>query len=239
MSAIVVAPRLVTAELAYTARMKQRPLSPRRLDIAAFIDGQASLHESNLLSDFPRLSDSLAPDASAEQRGKVEWQAEGILKPQRVGPPQQWLSLAAQALLPFTCQRCLHPVVLPVSTERLIRFVGDESVAAELDADMDEDVLVLARAFDLLALVEDEMIMASPIVPRHDECPEAPTMYVADPGVEEEDRALALGDATGEPAANDSSGAPTHTGQRPHPFAVLAKLKKTPEGGDSGGNNPA
>jgi uncharacterized protein len=217
--------------------MKQRPLSPRRLDIAAFIDAQGVLEADSPAADLPRLAESLAPDAAAEQFTPIHWRAKGVLRPQRVGPPQQWLSLTADTQLPFTCQRCLRPVVLPVSTDREIRFVGDESVAAQLDADMDEDVLVLARAFDLLSLVEDELIMASPIVPRHDECPEAPVMYVADAGVDEEDEALAAGDGgaqASDPSGEAGEGPP---GKRPNPFAVLAQLKKSPTGGDSGGSS--
>ena len=219
--------------------MKQRPLSPRRLDIAAFIDAQGVLEADSPVADLPRLAESLAPDAAAEQFTPIHWRAEGVLRPQRVGPPQQWLSLSADTELPFTCQRCLRPVVLPVSTDRDIRFVGDESVAAQLDADMDEDVLVLARAFDLLSLIEDELIMASPIVPRHDECPEAPVMYVADPGVDEEDQAFAAAEGGEEGApAGEASGEPgeARPGKRPNPFAVLAQLKKGPTGGESGGS---
>lgn len=220
----------------YTARMKQRPLSPRRLDIAAFIDAQGVLEAESPVTDLPRLAESLAPDADADvgRCAPVHWRAEGMLRAQRVGPPQQWLSLKADAQLPFTCQRCLRPVVLPVSFDREIRFVGDESVAAQLDADMDEDVLVLARAFDLLSLVEDELIMASPIVQRHEACPEAPVMYVADPGVEEEDRAMAAGGEGEGAPAGDLAGeaAEARPGKRPNPFAVLAQLKKGTSRGD-------
>lgn len=223
--------------------MKQRPLSPRRLDIAAFIDDQGQLETDSPLADFPRLADSLAPDAAPEQLTAVHWRAEGVLRPQRIGPPQQWLQLSAQAALPFTCQRCLQPVVLPVDTDREIRFVGDEAVAAQLDADMDEDVLVLARAFDLLALIEDELIMAAPIVPRHDECPESPTMYVADAAVHEEDAAFAAEQAAtgqgGGAGANTAEPGEARLAKRPSPFAVLAQLKKGPSGDDSGGNTPS
>jgi hypothetical protein len=57
------------------------------------------------------------------------------------------------------------------------------------------------RDFDALALVEDELIMALPFVPRHEICPEAVVMAVSDPEVD---------------AAQE----------RPHPFAALAGLKK-------------
>ena len=44
--------------------------------------------------------------------------------------------------------------------------MDDEAAAAELDADSDDDVLAVSRVFDLLALLEDELIMAQPLVPR-------------------------------------------------------------------------
>jgi uncharacterized protein len=116
----------------------------------------------------------------------------------------------------------LQPVVLPVEVERSIRFVADEALAAELDADMDDDVLVVNRGFDLLDLVEDELIMASPLVPRHDECPQPPKMSVSDPGVEPNEA---------------SEGGSEASNERKNPFAVLAQLKKAPDGGSSGGKS--
>ena len=78
----------------------------------------------------------------------------------------------------------------------------DEATAAELDADSDEDVLVLSRSFDLREWVEDELLLALPIVPLHDpECP-APLPLPADE----------LPEAVAEEG-------------RPSPFAVLQSLK--------------
>ena len=35
----------------------------------------------------------------------------------------------------------------------------------------EEDLLALSREFDLHELIEDELLMALPVVPKHDECP--------------------------------------------------------------------
>jgi len=56
--------------------------------------------------------------------------------------------------------------------ERRIFFVDGEDAAAALDADSEDDVLALTPALDLLELVEDELLLALPLVPRHDVCPE-------------------------------------------------------------------
>lgn len=199
--------------------MKPRQYQPRKIDIGPFIDTESLLEGSSSLVDLPRMAEGVPPEVALDTIDPVTWQAQGRLEPQRVGEPQRWLDLQAHAMLPWVCQRCLQPVVLPVEFERTIRFVADESLAAELDADMDDDVLVTSRSFDLLDLVEDELIMASPLVPRHEECPQPPKMSVSDPGVDDD-----LGEASAE-------GEPSEGGARKNPFAVLAQLKK---GGDSG-----
>lgn len=203
----------------YTPAMVSRPVSFRKLDIGAFIDAGSSLAGQAPLVEFPRLAEGLAPEADPAGIEAISWEAVGRQVPQRVGPPELWLDLSCTAHLPFSCQRCLQPVVLPVETDRSIRFVADEQTAAELDAELDDDVLVLSRSFDLLSLIEDELIMATPIVPRHDECPQPPLMSVSDPGVD------GPSDAGDEVSPEES--ALTASG-KPNPFAVLAQLKKKP-----------
>jgi len=184
------------------------------MDIGAFIESLASLDGQSSMADMPRLAAGLAPEVAASAMPPATWRVQGELVAQRVGPPQTWLALEARAHLPWTCQRCLHPVELPIEVSRKLRFVKDEATAALLDAELDDDVLVLGRSFDLIALIEDELIMASPIVPFHDECPELPVMSVSDPGVDEP-----------ESAAEDGEGAAAPAGGKPHPFAALAQLK--------------
>ena len=55
--------------------------------------------------------------------------------------------------------------------EKALRFVHGEDAAAELDADSDDDVLASSRSLDLRALIEDELLLALPLVPRHEACP--------------------------------------------------------------------
>lgn len=104
-----------------------------------------------------------------------------------------------------------------MAVDHSIRFVKDEAAAAELDADSEDDVLALSRQFDLMGLIEDELIMALPIVPRHEHCPtDVASLMNAEsealpPGTEPEQAA--------EGQATTASG-------RPNPFAVLASLKK-------------
>lgn len=181
-----------------------RPLNAHKLDVAAFIDAEAELTGSSPLTAMPRLQESLAPEAQPAQL-QVHWQITGWLEPQRVGEPHRWMRIEAQAELPWTCQRCLTPVTLPVSVDRDIRWVSGENKAAELDSEMEDDVLALERQSDILALIEDELIMEAPLVPRHDTCP-VPVILSTDD----------LDDAPEVPEVEE----------KPNPFAVLASLKK-------------
>jgi uncharacterized protein len=203
--------------------MKARTFAPRKLDIGAFIESLELMKGAAPLLELPRLAEGLARDVDVNALPPVEWSAQGRLVAQRVGGPQMWLDLSAHGDLAWECQRCLQAVTLPVDVQRGIRFVKDEAAAAQLDADGDEDVLALSKQFDLMALIEDELIMAQPIVPRHDTCPtdvyrlmksgeEAPKSgQVEQAGIE----GVQLSDQSLTPSG------------RPNPFAVLATLKKS------------
>jgi uncharacterized protein len=61
-------------------------------------------------------------------------------------------------------------MAVPLGVDRRFRFVADEAEAERLDADSEDDVLAIEPALDLQALVEDELILALPLVPRHEHC---------------------------------------------------------------------
>lgn len=183
--------------------MKSRQFTPEKLDIAAFIEAQEEIKGQYPVAKLTRLAASLAPEADVSAL-VLDWSVKGWLEPQKGGAAHRWMSLQAHAVLPWTCQRCLHSVDLPVEVDRRIRWVDDEAQAAELDAEIDDDVLAMARQFDIFELIEDECIMEAPLVPRHDTCP-VPVV-------------LSISDLTeDELAAEDTD--------RPNPFAALAALK--------------
>jgi len=87
-----------------------------------------------------------------------------------------------------------------LEAERSIFFVEGEDAAAALDAESEDDVLALTPALDLEALIEDELLPALPLIPRHGVCPEP----LPRPFIDEDGAAV--------PADN--------------PFAALAALKR-------------
>jgi uncharacterized protein len=174
-----------------------KTFDPRQLDVRAFAQAGAALQGHAPLADWPRLLDEQMPDAQAHA---VRWRLQGHATPVTGGSARIGLTLWAEVDLPLQCQRCLMPVVQAVVAEREFVFVADEATAEALDDELEEDVLVLSRDFDALALVEDELILALPLVPRHETCPQDLPQQAVDEGFE---------------AASE----------RPNPFAALAALK--------------
>ena len=161
--------------------MKRR-FSAQRLDVRAFADEGGELSGSSRLREFPRLAAEAKGDAGDRP---VEWAVRGELQNPGHVHPQVWIHLRGNTLLPLTCQRCLEPVEVPVRIERSFRFVADEQTAAAEDDESEEDLLAMSHAFDLLELLEDELLMELPAVPRHEVCPEPLQLSAADPGFDD------------------------------------------------------
>jgi uncharacterized protein len=123
------------------------------------------------LPGMPRLGESLY-GAPPEAAG-VRWSAQGHARAVAGGEPELWLHLQAEAAVPLQCQRCLQALTQSLNVDRHVRFVHGEDEAARLDEEIDDDVLALPPLLDLHALLEDELILALPLVPRHEgPCPE-------------------------------------------------------------------
>ena len=171
----------------------------------AFAQEGVPLAETTLLSNMERLAQegsALEPDSA------VNWQATAELRPGTGAADDVWLHLVASTAVPLTCQRCMTTVVTPLEVDQWYRFVATEDIAMAEDDESEEDLLVMEPQFDLLNLLEDELLMALPLVPMHDACP---VPLVLQAGEDE-----LAGDAD-EGAAKEG---------KPNPFAVLSQLKK-------------
>lgn len=177
--------------------MKQE-FAPTRLDVKAFAHSAEEITGHDMLSKYERLmreTQGLAPDRL------LNWSARGELRTGETGVQQVWLHLAVDASLPLTCQRCMGPVDVDVAIHQSFRFVDSEEEAEVQDEEAEEDVLALDRDFSLSDLIEDEMLMALPLVPRHETCPVDVRLVAVDPGFD------------------------TAAAEKRNPFAVLAGLQ--------------
>jgi uncharacterized protein len=177
--------------------MKQES-PPKRLSVDAFARSMGAISGQDLLSSYPRLMQ----ETQGLGGGNVlSWSARGRVQQDALGTDQVWLYVTAQVFVPLTCQRCLLPAEVPVSVERSFRFVGSEAEAQAQDAEAEEDILALSDDFSLSDLIEDEVLMELPLIPKHEVCP-VPVK-------------LAVVDADFEIAQSE----------RQQPFAVLGQLK--------------
>ena len=154
--------------------------NPHSVDIVAFARRGGAASGTFGLSGLGRLCGEAHPEALPGPADQVHWKASAEARSVRAGGSEIWLHLHAGASLSLVCQRCLQPVQAVLGVERNFRFVADEKQAAAIDADIEEDVLVLSRSFDLVELIEDELLLALPLVPRHEMCTQ-PLESAADP----------------------------------------------------------
>jgi uncharacterized protein len=179
---------------------ESKTLDPHKLDVLVFAKDGARLEGRHGLHAMPRLAGLLASADGPPAR----WHLSGALHRVAGAEPEARLHMQASANLRLTCQRCLEPFDAPLAVDRRFRFVRNETEAEALDEQSDdEDVLALPPRLDVLQLLEDELILALPIVPMHETCPVG-----------------AVAPAASTPAEEG--------GGRPNPFAALAVLKKPP-----------
>lgn len=153
--------------------MRERSFDPRHLDVEAFAERAGALDGSLPLHKLLRLNEATHPDAVPLAAVPIAWQASGQRKAVRGAGPQTWLHLHAETRVALTCQRCLQAVEVALAVDCSYRFVADEAAASEADIDAEEDLLPTTRSLDLNGLIEDELLMALPLVPRHEGgCPQ-------------------------------------------------------------------
>lgn len=156
------------------------------------ISGQTPLVQfKRLVADLPAQSDASA-----------SWTITGT----QDALGQRFLDVTVKAAPMVQCQRCMGSLPWSVDSSSRLQVVETE---AELDAEDDPDTppeewvepVLASTHLDVLALVEDELILALPYVPMHDSC---------------STEAL---DKAGQPDEHEEP-------VQPSPFAVLSQLKK-------------
>lgn len=165
------------------------------------------------VADMARQSDQPVPAQVHEATWTARFELREHATDERRTRQDVWVHLEAQTRVPLVCQRCLAQYLEPLTVDRWFRFVKDEATADAEDDSAEEDLLVLDPRFDLAALVEDELLLALPLIPMHAQCPE-PLL----PGM-----AGTESDAAARGHAGDAG---AHAPDRPNPFAVLQALQK-------------
>ena len=198
-------------------------VNAKSIDAFAFARLGKEAQGSVPLARLTRLVDGL-PEQPAGEAGLAHWSVRGEVSKSGLLAGQPLLHLHVRANPLVVCQRCNAPFAYPVDSEVVLQLVKSEDelddgsgsgehsggYAGEDEDDEDEEGkgfvsnlperVVGSHHFDLLAQIEDELILSVPYVPKHDVCPGA--------------------------QANAGEAAPEeHAVKRPSPFAVLEQLK--------------
>ena len=78
------------------------------------------------------------------------------------------LTLKIEGSVHLQCQRCLGSLELPLRLEAQLEFASSEAEITAAEDDIER--VVAGRDMNVAALVEDEVILALPMVPRHEQC---------------------------------------------------------------------
>ena len=175
-----------------------RQLQASRLNMQAFAKEGEPLVAITPLEKFERLAAELR---EPESDSTVSWQADAEMRSGSGSEEDIWLHLQANTSVTLTCQRCMAAMQAPLDVDQWYRFVATEQIAMAEDDESEEDLLVMEPQFDLTAVLEDELLMALPLVPMHEQCPVAPKLSAGADEMSEPEEA------------------------KPNPFAVLAQLK--------------
>ncbi|PHV12572.1 YceD family protein [Chitinimonas sp. BJB300] len=165
-------------------------------DNGQFARQQRVLAGKLALSDLPRVAGELL-DGSA-----VEYALVGSTdRLQRLA-----LDLRLTAHFQLKCQRCLSAMPFELDVAARFALFSDEDRLNAAEAEEEElEGLMFEREFALLDLIEDEILLALPYSPTHDEC-ESETEGAVEADV---------------------------SPQKPNPFAVLADFKAKLKRGDN------
>lgn len=141
-------------------------------------------------------------DIAGDGAGAVWYEFSGSSQQGR--RPRVWLKV--QAMVMLVCQRCVGPMQFLVDESVEFELFGSEASANDAlgNDDVDPDApepLVVDGPVDLAELIEDQLILAIPYVPKHPTCE----------------------------AAKTSAGEPVEQANRESPFKVLEGLKRDPK----------
>jgi DUF177 domain-containing protein len=162
---------------------------PESVDAWRMVQAQRSFRGSLPLTALPRLQDSLAA-ANGVVTFDLEFGRDDL------GIAYLWVR--ADAALPLTCQRTLDVFELPVGIDTKLGLITREEEEAGLPGEY-EPLLISDGVLKLADVVEDELILALPVIPVKPGAPQIEHRWAA-PEAEEETA-------------------------KPNPFAVLQKIK--------------
>lgn len=139
------------------------------LTFVSSTNNQSEITGQLLLPQLPRIIAEKADHTPAEQ--PIIWRLSCVAQNQAHYQQNPIIELHLHAEIWLICQRCLHPYLQPLSAQHHFEIVQSEAEADAAPMDDDKkDAIVGSETFDLLNLIEDELLLALPFIPRHTDC---------------------------------------------------------------------
>ncbi len=140
---------------------------PKRVDLLRLARERAVLDGEYRLAELPRLSAACA-DSGGVVRARI------ALRRQEGAPAEADLRIQAAPVL--VCQRCLEPVAWPLDVHAHWSLVREDRKTGGIEGR--EPVVVEPGDVSLADLIEDELLLALPLVPAHapERCPATPVL---------------------------------------------------------------
>lgn len=129
---------------------------PAVLDVWRMVSARRFFEGTLPLSAFKRLRDSLE-DAEGECRFTLEFGRNAM--------NQAFVEVRAEAELPLQCQRTLERYLQPVRVMQQLGLITSEAQESALPEGMEPLLVPESGELHAIDLVEDELILALPVVP--------------------------------------------------------------------------
>jgi uncharacterized protein len=143
----------------------------RRAPVDTLVGTDTAIDFKIPLAELPRVSHELT-SKDGEARGHVRFS-------RQLGQSVADLEVSAQPEV--VCQRCMQPMRWPVNVKSRIALVSDYNSADRVPEGL-EVFLVEADSVSVRDLVDEEVMLALPNVPRHDEDSECAGRKMSLPG---------------------------------------------------------
>ncbi len=137
------------------------------IDLQAFTVQADALNGTVILHDLDKRvwSPDIA-DTSSELRYTITGGVDRWQRP--------FLDLSVSGSLKLYCQRCMQPTDFQLDESvHIVLFGNEEKLDEAMLADDELEGMLLEDEMDVFTLLEDQILMALPISPKHDDCANA------------------------------------------------------------------
>jgi uncharacterized protein len=158
-------PRMITSAPFMSSREIQ-DLAETVVDSLGFAADGGRLSGKLALSSLPRLFDALAT-----REGVLDCELSGERVADAGGKPRSLLRLGVTGRLGLRCQRCLAEVSFDCAIDTRLLLIAEGEAWPEDEMESETyDAIPASRDLSVRELVEEEVLLALPLVPRHTDC---------------------------------------------------------------------